>query len=904
MISRPTAVVMLFDQKSANRPDRAKLAELKRVPHNASDIVRYCVRLKLLPSPYAPALDVPWYITRGGEVGAVAFQNFELDDLPGMSRELERDALMASTSLSSPWIHGCISLDVSPEDFEGNPDDLLDMGHALMKMFGVDENRYMLTVHLDSGKIHVHFFYSRVDCEGQLRERDRKMPKFMAEEATALLAYQFGFSLEPHHLSRGTPEGVVDLASGKLVRTADFVEVRAGMKSRNKARIKTSRNELLTLALVARHEAHDLKEFRRLLAPHGITYEKLGSGAEFFDINGGRFKASDVDRRFTPTHMFAGGLLIDFDETPEDLVREADRVRANAKLARDIGEHARMASANSEGKPHPSVKTPSKHIDENAEITRLLADREVGDLSCTEGEKRWDKAVAAALKSKPGRPPKSPIVPDWPANTKFDGVLGPGKGARRCIKFPEPAYETRERAYQTEIWRDGSLIASIRYSQMAIISTRDEDLRQALLAANRAWGAVEIYGKPKFKKKMAKLAVEMGIPVSNPELHDGMAKLLKAMAPAAKTPLASKSVGHLQDHSPPVVVPALQTSRSVSEPEHERETVKSERFEHRQGSAVDQKTSSKVHASQVFNREILTSIQSGNWPIRADPSDHTRWTLYPRDMAAFLVEPENLNGEATQAGLGKLFDAQQQDLISLIAAIKAGKIKVIAKTDMMGRESIKLQVPSGSSLEPVYQRSALHPDFFSLMKTASMAASEADQPSSEERIAIAPYLDDDSDGASPGTAPNVDVPDVVAKQISAPIAVEDIKTVGDRKAAPVYIGKPLQPEIDQPAEPAKESSIISGDPIEPHPWAMTADERREFLKPRSFPYPPSPPVKVSSSVATPGAEGAPTAADLLQALNKDAKTSVLSDVKENQQTQRIADPAEEAAKAAELGKTK
>ena len=260
MRRKPSVVVCLFDQKSnaLNPSSDAKLAQIKAVPYTASDIFRYCTRLNLLPSRYTPPLDLPLYITRGGEVGAVAFCNFETSDLAGMSRELERDALMASKSLSRPWIHGCIGIDVSPAEFDGEPDDLLEMGHALMKMFGVEKNRYMLAVHLDSGKIHVHFFYARVDSEGRLRERNRKLPKFMAEEATALLAQQFGFSLEPRHLSRVTPDGILDLASDRIVRNLDFVELQDGMKSRNTARKKTKRNELLTLALVARHEASNL----------------------------------------------------------------------------------------------------------------------------------------------------------------------------------------------------------------------------------------------------------------------------------------------------------------------------------------------------------------------------------------------------------------------------------------------------------------------------------------------------------------------------------------------------------------------------------------------------------------------------------------------------------------------
>ena len=86
------------------------------------------------------------------------------------------------------------------------------------------------------------------------------------------------------------------------------------------------------------------------------------------------------------------------------------------------------------------------------------------------------------------------------------------------VKFSE-SYKMLERSWQTEVWREGKLVASIQYSRMTIISNKEDDLREALRAAHIAWGTVEVFGKPKFKKQMAKLAAEMNIPISNPELQ-------------------------------------------------------------------------------------------------------------------------------------------------------------------------------------------------------------------------------------------------------------------------------------------------------------------------------------------------------------------------------------------------
>lgn len=721
MTRKTGIIVSLFDQKAGPARDahNAKLVQMKRVRYKASDIIRYCTRLEILPGPYTPPMNVPFYITRSGEVGAVAFRNFELDDLAGMARELERDALLASTKLSRPWIHGCISIEVSPTDYDGEPDDLLDMGHSLMKMFGVDDNRYMLAVHMDSGSIHVHFLYSRVDSQGAARERDRKMPKFMAEEATALLAHQFGFSLAPRHLSRVTPGGILDLASDRIVRGLDFCEILDGMKSRNTARKKTKGNDLLTLALVARHEATNLLEFRKLLAPHGITYEKRGSGAEFVDLAGRRLMASDVDsrRRFTPTNMFNGALVREFPQTPDHLRRQADGVRANAKLAHDVYAHASLASANPSPNAADAARKQTPAYDDKREIERFLSDRGPNDINASRGESHWDKAVVGGMKSKPGRPIKGPILPGWPEQIKIGGSLGSPHGHRRRIKFPEPQYANLEKPSQTEIWRDGELIASIRYSRMAILSSKEADLREALIAAHRAWGTVEVFGKPKFKLQMAKLAAEMGIPVSNPELQEGMVRIKKAKQPAVQVPLPQPAVMRMVPIS---TEGCVEVSRKPAGDAQSQLNV--------EGTPLAPAAPVRVNIgvtkpdtdrpAQTPNRDILAAIKRGNWPIRPNLAAPSKWTLYPNEIQSFQVNVGDLEDSEVQAQLADSYWRQQGDLASMAAAIRGGTVRVTMDTATTGQETLRLHVPPGSRLEKLRERCQPHPDFNTLMRAA------------------------------------------------------------------------------------------------------------------------------------------------------------------------------------------
>lgn len=773
MKRKPTIVVVLFDQKS-NGPkslEHAKLVEMSKVPYTASGIIRYCARLKLLPGPDRPPVDIADYITRGGEVGAVAFENFLNSDLPGMARELQQDAKMAST-LKRPWIHGCVSIDVSPQDFDGNPNDLLSVGENLMKMFGVDKNRYMLAVHLDSENIHVHFLYSRTDAEGRLRERDRKMPKFMAEEATALLAHRFGFELAPHHLSRVTAAGILDLASDCIVRDHNFVEQIVGMKRRNTARKRTKGNELLTLALVARHEARDLQQFRSLLAPHGIGYEKSGSGAEFIDNRGERIKASVFDRRLSPTSMFNGALLHSFPDTPQVLSNIAACARADAKLAHDLHSYATLADDSQtdakvayDGQADATVASttpPSKAgtplrksligANEQSEIDRFFDDRTASDENTTDAEKRWDAAAVATMKSKPGRPGKDPIAPGWPTPAKFHGCLGSHEHRRAKVQFSD-SYKTIERSWQTEVWREGQLVASIRYSRMAIVSHKEEDLREALRAAHIAWGTVEVFGKPKFKKQMAKLAAEINIPISNPELQAGIAQKMKAMKKHTSVPSSDNSAVNITPDLPKLTEatdddllvdrahsgvgtaeprPAVEAARQLTQPK----TSTSTPVALPTTGSVPHKTLSDVHAgngksASTRNVDYLPSIKSDNWAVRRDPNDHAQMTIYQKDMTAFCVQPGDLQRPEVQAQLFINYKRQQAELADLSAAVRDGIIPVLVTQDIMGRKNIHLGIAPVSPLNDIYQRCMFHPQFETIMKLAHGDAMEARRAASQ-----------------------------------------------------------------------------------------------------------------------------------------------------------------------------
>ncbi len=317
----PTIVVVIFDQKSP----KAKLLQ------DASSVMRYIARLQGLPGSYSPPVPVMDYVLRDEAVTAFAASGFETSSLSGMARELQVDILAADKRIDPVLVHGTISIKVAPERAEKSGEKFLAVGHRLMELFGVEKNRYILAVHADSDHLHLHFFYSRI-VGGALLERERKLPKFMAEEACAVLAHEFGFGLEPRHMSRVVPGGVVDLASGQLTRDGDFDAIPRGSAARSAARMSMSGGDLRKIALVSLHLAKgDLGSFRAELAEHGISYIPVGSGSHLVDVLGNSIPAGGVDPRLRLGKIKLNGVAQGLPPESAEIQARAEERRAELK---------------------------------------------------------------------------------------------------------------------------------------------------------------------------------------------------------------------------------------------------------------------------------------------------------------------------------------------------------------------------------------------------------------------------------------------------------------------------------------------------------------------------------------------------------------------------------------------
>lgn len=653
----PTVVVVIFDQK--NR--KAKLLQ------DASSVLRYIARLQGLPGPYAPPVSVVDYVLRDEAVVAFAANGFETSSLSGMARELNVDILAADKRIDPVLVHGTISKKVSPDRPDQSAEEFLAVGHRLMELFGVDKNRYILAVHADSDHLHLHFFYSRV-VEGKLQERERKLPKFMAEEACAVLAHEFGFGLEPRHMSRVVPGGVIDLASGQLTRDGEFDAVPRGSAARSAARMSMSGNDLRKIALVSLHLAKgDLGSFRSELAEHGISYIPVGSGSHLVDVLGNSIPAGGVDPRLRLGKIKLNGVAQGLPPEPAEIQARAEERRAELKpLAIPDADPA------DEWERYARDRTPS----------RLPLDRHKSQADWCDDDMR-----RAIREEKRGRRKKRAEAVQWPTDTRATGAIGSPSFLLSTIAFEPSIYKKVDQAWQTEFWRGRHLVATVRYNRLSIYSKKEDDLRAALLAAQKAWGTVEIFGDKKFKGTMVKLAAELGVELSNPELQ---APLADARSRRKPDWLTTDAPSILTD-SPVVLRADSAPSPNAMLDRPERSTA-NEVSAQPDPSLIEKPIQPARPTAEALVMSAFALIDETRAPLVATLESNLRIVLLePSKADHFRLSEDDQRRPDVQFRLQILFDRQEQEQNQILDAISASQATIVQSKDPY-RETVVYKV--------------------------------------------------------------------------------------------------------------------------------------------------------------------------------------------------------------------
>ena len=893
------------------------------------DAVRYITRttgLNLWGSADIEALSK--YIGRDGAAW-VDGVNFHSKKFPAMIKELELAAQGQPRASKSPF--GLLVLSTGTTSLAKSEQikRLKKAGLLALKYLGVGGNRAFLAIHDDTKNLHLHIIYCRYDTTGRLTEREPgKFRRYLLEDLTARIAFDLGYRLEDGADTRPNDQGeAVDRVSNRVVRDAAFEPVLEGCKERNlKRQLLDTGHKIEMVAMQAYWRSRDLPEFRRLLAEDGIGYinsgiKNSGGGAVFVDADGSHHSASTVNRRFRRGQIFNKAYKAGLPPEPPAITLR--REHQAAVLA------AAFTSQN--GADAPTY----------AGLQSLTVQQQ------QEADRRLQRGFSD---EKPGAPRKVDLG-EWPVGFPQGGLRAPTAAGKAFMDF---RITPRDRLHHVELWRDGHLIALQRSDQIVVYSRNVDDMRALLEAAHKQWGSVELTGNSKFKGRMADIAAELDIPISNPELalrierRRGLLKQdrdLKAAAQerfrAGSTAAASgvtKGVDQAQGPDTNDLVrsnldrdgtPEAGKQQSNKEDPPSREdhgtlpprsklddNATPSTVSHRRPVLTDAAAAAAPPSADTGIMTVIAQIDQTRAPLVAMTHLGIRTVLLePNSAEHFRLSENDQRRPELQARLKLLYGRQEQEQNQLLAAILSGQAKIDQTKHPYGGKITYRVATQDEHLAQLWRLHQGNTRFQSKLEARWRLQKEFAGKEDRVRSAVTgPNEQDEADFAA--LAPSDFAPvvepvrhvssDTTKRQVIASVAVErEILSAEDSSRAIEPADKPSQPESDVPEKSAKESSIINGDPVPSHPWSMTADERREFLKPRSFPYPPAPAVEMRTNLSTPNAQVGHSATDATQALNKDAKTSALSEAKENPPTRGKVDPVEEAAKAAStLGKMK
>lgn len=460
---------------------------------SVNDAVRYITRttgLNLWGSADTEALSN--YIGRDGAAW-VNGVNFHSKKFPARIKELELAAQAHPRASKSQFGLLVLSTGTTSLSKAEQIERLKKAGLLALKYLGVGGNRAFLAIHDDTKNLHLHIIYCRYDTAGRLVEREPgKFRRYLLEDLTARIAFELGYRLENGANTRPNDQGeAVDRVSNRVVRDAAFEPVLEGCKERNlKRQLLDTDHKIELVAMQAYWRSRDLPEFRRLLAKDGIAYinsglKKIGGGAVFVDADGSRHAASDVNPRFRRGKIFNKAYKAGLP--PEPPAIKMRREQQAAVLA--------SAFTSQNGADAPTY----------AGVQSLTLKQQ------HEADRRLQRGFSD---ERPGAPRKVDLG-EWPIGFPQGGLRAPTAAGKAFMEF---GITPRDRLHHVELWRDGQLIALQRSDQIVVYSRKVDDMRALLEAAHKQWGTVELTGNSKFKARMADIAAELNIPISNPEL--------------------------------------------------------------------------------------------------------------------------------------------------------------------------------------------------------------------------------------------------------------------------------------------------------------------------------------------------------------------------------------------------
>lgn len=585
-------------------PGKARLDELALIEAAKGQVVRYIGSGKARGEITAADVEAAREIAEGERVVQIITRNLLSQDLADIQFEMAAVAGMA-VGVEDPIEHIVISW---REGEHPSPEQVEEVLDIVLAVAGMSRHQAYAVLHGDTDNDHLHIALNRVDpVTGERVQIGRNVERSIEtlHQAIAVLEHRQGWAPQDQALYRADDHGCYDRETGIKVRDAAMLpcashaersrirQWRAEQKVERKIspaardyELRTGHESLqrrvIETAAPVLREGRTWDEVHRGLAAEGMRYTMLTSGA-VIDCGGRTIAASTAWGGASAAKMFER--LDAFEEAAGDIVvapfedrvipklyAAAEKRRAREALRREqaaldlsvahardrIGERYRRTVADD-----PQADTEDLNEVRQRASADLFALREAIRLL-----KQRQRAQVRRKRRALDRhgPVGDELVDDEGLDDIAALLIGddatPAPLADAGI-LANALYDIVEADDRRDYYRQGRLAFVECRDRIEVHATDNAALRDALRLGQAKWGSVSAIGDGAFLDRIARLAVEEGITVTNPELQDRMARMrtnrelerqLDAVAAATAVPNINRAPLDAIATQPPAVL--------------------------------------------------------------------------------------------------------------------------------------------------------------------------------------------------------------------------------------------------------------------------------------------------------------------------------------------------------------
>ncbi|WP_137787763.1 LPD7 domain-containing protein [Sphingomonas sp. 3P27F8] len=576
-------------------PTKARLDELAAIEAAKNHVVRYIGSIKPSDEVTAADIEAAREIAQGERVVQIVSRNLLSTDIADVQFEMAVVAGIAPGS-EDPIEHIVVSW---PEGEHPTPDQIEEVLDIVLAVTGMSRHQAYAVLHGDTQNDHLHIALNRVDPvtgERVAIGRDIERSIETLHQAIAIIEHRQGWVPQDNALYRADDTGCYDRETGTKVRDADMMPC-ASNADRSKIRqwraeqkierkisaaardferrtgIESLQRRVIKMAAPIFREARDWTSVHRDLATEGMRYEMLNSGAVIV-CGDRRIAASTAWGGASAAKMLAR--LGEFEEAApaiafapfEDrlipkLHEAAEKRRALAALRHSkavldasaahartiVGDRYRDLVADDPLADTEALNEVRQRA--SAEVTSLKQSIELLELQQRVNLRRKRAALNARRRT------EADEVADEPVGMLISTIL-PAKPP--AVSPDLEGYDIVESDGRRDYYAGRTLAFSEHRDRINIHTKDDAALRQALRLAQSKWGSVAAIGDDRFLDRVARLAVEEGITITNPELQERMLRLqnnrdLAGQLDAIEAHQASPAI----DQAPSAEMPAVST---------------------------------------------------------------------------------------------------------------------------------------------------------------------------------------------------------------------------------------------------------------------------------------------------------------------------------------------------------